>query len=90
MSELMLLMKILFLVKNYIRKCNVSDLMIHTKMCNVQIYVTHENEMCSIPNLCYMRKCNMSEHKLHTKRCFVSKMCNVRTYVTHGNMMSGV
>ena len=26
----------------------MSDLMLHTKMCNIQIYVTHEYEMCSI------------------------------------------
>ena len=51
----------------YIRKCNMSDLVLHTKMCNVQLYVTHEYEMRSIrtyvtyenvicPNVCYTRE----------------------------------
>ena len=39
----------------YIRKCGMSELMLHTKMCNAQIYVIHEYEIC------------LSEPMLHRK-----------------------
>ena len=50
----------------------MSDLMLHTKMCNVQIYVTHEYEMCSIrtyvtceivicPDVCYNENVSCDE-----------------------------
>ena len=74
----------------------LSKLMLHTKMCNVRTYVTHEWGVF-FPNLRYIRKYNMSEPMLHTKIwCLVSelilymKMCNVRTHFTHENMMSFV
>ena len=55
--------------------------MLHTKMCNVRIYVTHEHEMFSVrtyeniicPNLCYTRK-----YDVWCDRTYVTmKMCNV-------------
>ena len=68
----------------------MSDLLLHTKICSVQIYVTDVYEICSIRtnvtykiviglNVCYTRK-----------SCLVSKVYNVKTYVTQGNMISRV
>ena len=50
MSALLLYMKIWCFSQKwyYIRKCNFSEFMFHTKMSNVQIYVLHEYEKWSI------------------------------------------
>ena len=65
----------------------MSELMLHTKICNVQTYVTYEYEMCYIrtnvkyenvicPNVGFTRKYDViSELTLHTK------VCNVRTRI---------
>ena len=66
-----------------VRTYFVSELMLHTKMCNVQTYVTHENDM-SEPMLHAKILCLVSEFILYTK------MCNARTHVAHENMMSRV
>ena len=58
--------------------------MLHTKMCNFKIYVTHAYEMCSIrtyenvicPDVCYTRKYALCQK------------CVMLETVTHGNMMS--
>ena len=73
--------------------CLLSKLTLHTKMCNVRTYVTHEYEIYSVQTCVTCRNvicpnvwCLVSEliPVLHTKRC------NVRNHVTHENMMSRV
>ena len=69
--------------------CLVSELILHTNMCNVWTNVTHKTMMyCVRTHFTY--KCVMSEHILHTNMKLYSvrinvhsKMCNVRTYATH-------
>ena len=74
-------------------RCVLSELMLHTKMGNVKINVTHEYEMCSTrtyvtyeniiicPNVCYTR---MGDYFLFNLMLHM-QICNDRTYmyVTH-------
>ena len=76
----------------------MSDLMLHTKVCNVQIYVTHRYEMCSIriyvmyenvicPNVSYTRKAVLCQKGVMSEPVLhteiLCRVFNVRTYVTH-------
>ena len=75
----------------YIRKCNMSGRMLHTKICIVS-------------KLCHIRKCIMSEPMLHTEYdvacqnlCYIwqcvmyvtreCEMCSVRMYVAYENVI---
>ena len=68
----------------------LSKLTLHTKMCNVRTYVTHEYEEFCFRTYVKVRKYNMSEHKIHkieitflSKLMVHTKMCIVRAYVRH-------
>ena len=67
----------------------MSELMLHTKMCNVKIYVTREYEMCSIRTYVTYENIICPNIMSHTKICLVSKnmSCVMSKPVSHGNMM---
>ena len=78
--------------------CLLSELTLHTNMCNVRTYVTHKYELYSIrtsvsyrnvmcPNVCYKWKYDVWCLKLISHK---KKRCNVRTHVTQENMMPRV
>ena len=67
-------------VNNTIVARFLSEIMLHTKMCNVRTYVTHEYE-----NLCNHNT------KIKYARTYIIheyEMYSVRTYVEHEYMMS--
>ena len=86
----------------YIRKCDMSEPMLHAKIYNAQTYVTREYEMCSIrtnvtsenvicPSVCYTRKYDV----LCPNECYLRKLvlstheyeiCFVRINVTYENV----
>ena len=57
----------------------MSELMLHTKMSNVQIHATHEYEMCCI-------RTNVTHIYIRSYVTHENVMSCVRTYVTYKNV----
>ena len=62
-------------------RCFLSELMLHTKMCNVRTHFTHENIMSCLP-IYVTYKNVMSEHMLHTNM----RLFPVRTNGAYENL----
>ena len=98
MTELMLQVKIRCFSKKwcYIRKCNMSELILHTKKSVMSEYMLYTNMRCVLSELMlhtkmkYIRTYVSHENMSCVKIMLHAKVCNVRAYVTHGNMMSRV
>ena len=61
----------------YIRNYGMSELMLHTRMCNAQLHVMHKYETCFIRTYVIYEQCNMSERMLDTKIYIVSKLFHI-------------